>query len=113
MPAEFIPEAGGSVVSNNIMNGVSPLTWAFREPPANSVDNGWRFLSRIDDEEYINDPANLTVYDFNSVIEAEPAVLEIYLLPVGTDLQLIRQDGVLTWVDNETGQPVLTSTPLP
>lgn len=102
---EFIKDAGGSVVSNNLMSGAAPLRWAFREESVNPVDNGWRFLSEIDDDSYINDPANMTVRDFNAVAEVEPAVLEIWALPVGTDLQLARLDGVLTWYDTTTNQP--------
>lgn len=47
---QFISNAGGCVVSKNIIN---------------KNDNGWRFFSDIDTEEYINNPHNLMICDFN------------------------------------------------
>ncbi|WP_020097974.1 DUF2185 domain-containing protein [Microbacterium sp. 11MF] len=103
---EYIPNSGGSVVSKNVLEQRAPVRWAFREDAADAVDNGWRFLSEIDDEDYINDAANMAVVSFNTVIHLEPAVLPILHMPVGTDLTIVRQDGGrIVIIDNETGQP--------
>ncbi|WP_346835968.1 immunity protein Imm33 domain-containing protein [Paenibacillus polymyxa] len=45
-----------------------------REESVNEVDKGWRFFSDIDTDEFIYDPKNMTVYDFNTVVGFEPAV---------------------------------------
>jgi hypothetical protein len=103
--AEFIPQAGGSIVSRRVLDGTSALKWMFREESVNPVDNGWRFLGIDDDEDFINDPANMVVADFNTVAEIEPAIIPIWSLPVGSDLQLVVQDGRRTVYDNATGQP--------
>ncbi len=53
----------------------------FREESQNEVDNGWRFLfSDIDDEAFINNPKNMSICDFNTVANIEPAVIGIYLI---------------------------------
>lgn len=108
-PPEFVRDSGACIVSLNVMNGVAPLRWLVREPSANPSDNGWRFFSAIDDEAYLNRAENLTVASFNDVAMIEPAVIAVYLLPVGSDLELVRQpDGGLFFRDNNTGMPVST-----
>jgi len=73
----------------------------------NPADNGWRFLAEEDDDTYINTPGNLVVVDFNTVAAIEPAVISIYLLPIGSDLQLVEErTGRLVFYDNRTQQPL-------
>lgn len=103
---EFIKDAGGCIVSKNIFDGTGYLKWAIREESINSTDNGWRFFSDIDDDEYINNPDNLIICDFNTVAEIEPAIIAIYLFPIGTDLQLIVENGKRYFIDNITGKEV-------
>ena len=88
-PIEFIRKAGGSIVSKNIINETGKLKWILREKSIDAIDNGWRFFSEIDDDDYISTPDNLVVCDFNTVANIEPAILKIYELPVDSDLQLV------------------------
>lgn len=102
----FIRHAGGSVVSRNILNGTGRLHTAIREAEVNDMDNGWRFLSDIDDDAYLSNPDNLTVVDFNVVAEHEPLVYDIYTLPIGADLTLTAEkDGSFVFFDNSIGLP--------
>jgi hypothetical protein len=95
------------VVSLNVLHLRAPLRWAVRERPVDQADNGWRFFSIADTEEYLADPANLTVAPFNQVAAIEPAIIMIYPMPVGTDLVLVReQDGRMYFVDNRTLEPI-------
>ncbi|MST48964.1 DUF2185 domain-containing protein [Mobiluncus holmesii] len=94
---------GGSIVSKNILLGLGRLTWCLKENPAHELDNGWRFFSDIDDDEYLNDSNNLAVCDWSTVVEIEPAVLPIFDLPVGADLCLMQEDDNKFFVDNKTG----------
>lgn len=104
---EFVKDAGGSILSKHVYDGVAPLKWAFREESMNPVDNGWRFLSLIDDDAFLANPDNMLVVDFNQVVAIEPAVLPILNLPVGTDLQIVSEAGKpIQIIDNATGQPL-------
>lgn len=104
---EFIIKAGASVVSKNIINETGKLKWILREKSIDAVDNGWRFFSEIDDDDdFINNPDNLVVCDFNTVANIEPAILGIYELPIGSDLQLVSENGKIRFVDNLTGKVV-------
>lgn len=104
---EFIKNAGACLVSKNILNGQGRLKWLVREEGIDStVDNGWRFFSDIDTSEYLDNPNNLSVCDFNTVAEIEPAIIAIYLMPVGSDLQLVKENGKIIFFDNITEQPI-------
>lgn len=103
---EYVPDSGASIVSNNILTGRGVLTWLLREEPMNPQDNGWRFLSNIDDDDYINNPDNLQVRSFNTIADIEPAIIGIYGLPVGTDLQLVTKFGRKRFIDNLTGKKI-------
>lgn len=63
----------------NIQNK-GKIKWSFREEPINNEDNGWKFLSDIDTDDFINDPNNMTIYKF-SVIQFEPAILNKFNIP--------------------------------
>lgn len=103
---DFVPNSGACVVSNNVLSGAGKLKWLVREESMNAMDNGWRFLSDIDDNEYLSDPENFSVATFNRVVEIEPAALGIFALPVGSDLELRREGRRLRFYDNNTGLPV-------
>lgn len=106
---QFINNAGGCVVSKNIINKKGQLKWCLREEPMNKNDNGWRFFSDIDTEEYINNPHNLMICDFNTVVDIEPAIIAIYKFPFGSDLELIQNDKGLVFCDSLTGIVVYPS----
>ena len=105
-PTKFIVNAGGCIVSKNIMDGRGKLKWMVRKESVCEIDNGWRFFSDIDDDDYVNNPDNLAVCDFNTVAEIEPAIIGIFLMPVGSDLQLVKSDGVIAFYDNITEKEV-------
>ena len=101
---KFIPDAGGSIVSKNILNHKGNLKWCVREESVNKVDNGWRFFSDIDTEEYLSEADNMCVCDFNTIANIEPAILKIYNCKVGTDVELLEKDGKKFFVNNNTGE---------
>lgn len=106
---EFIQNPGGCVVSNNIINKKGVLKWCIKEKPFNPADNGWRFLSDIDTEDFLNDSANMSIWDFNTIAEIEPAILSIYNLPIGTDVELKHENGKKFFVYTETGELVISA----
>lgn len=93
---------GGCIITRSLYEGASKLKWFFREESVNPADNGWRALGDTDTEEYINIPENNLVVDFDRLVEIEPAVLAIYDMPVGTDLEFDSQRKV--FIDSSTGK---------
>ena len=103
---EFIPGAGACLASRNVLSGAGRVRWMVREESRAAADNGWRIFSDIDTSEYLHDAANLEVVDFNRVCEIEPALIGIWDLPVGSDLQVVDEGRGIEIVDTSTGQPV-------
>ena len=103
---DFVENAGGAVVSRRILDGTGHVKWLLREEPAHPMDSGWRFLSELDDDEYANDPANMVTLEFSTVAAIEPAVFAIYHLPVGSDLQLVVENGARHFLDNVTAEEI-------
>ena len=93
---------GGCIITKSLYEGTSKLKWIFREEGANPADNGWRAIGDTDTEEYINTTGNNMVVDFDRLVEIEPAVLAIYDMPVGTDLEFDAQRRV--FIDSNTGK---------
>ena len=97
---------GGSIASRNILENKGRLKWCIREKSCNDLDNGWRFLSDIDTDEFLQNPSNMVVCDWGTLFEIEPAISAIFDMPVGTDLALEYEDGRKFFVDSETGERI-------
>ena len=41
--------------------------------PVNDLDNGWRFFSELADDLFVNDPRNLTVCSWSTIVSSNPA----------------------------------------
>lgn len=98
---------GGSVVSKNILENKGRLKWCFRENSVNEVDNGWRFLSEIDTDEYLADASNMVICDWGTIFEMEPAIAPIFDMPIGTELTLVYEKDKKFFVYTETGKELV------
>ena len=98
---------GGSIVSKNILEHKGNLKWCIKESPVNELDNGWRFLSDIDTDDFLADPSNMLICDWGTVIELEPAVMNIFNMSQGTDITLINENGKKYFIHTETEEPVM------
>ncbi len=91
---EFIPNAGACLVSRKVLDGEAPVRWMTRHESQAPMDNGWQILSIADTPEYLAEPGNLVIADFNTVCAIEPALIGIWDFPVGTELMLhVDQQG--------------------
>lgn len=102
---------GGSLTTKNLLNGIGKLRWCVREEFQNSVDNGWRFFSDQDTDEYLADTNNWVVCDFGTIVEIEPAVLKIFDLPIGTELMFAVEEGHKLFL-NMDNEKIVLAVPL-
>lgn len=51
------------------------VRYMYREAAFNPNDSGWRFFCGDEDDEYVNDPDNIAVYDIDSILEIDGSVL--------------------------------------
>ena len=92
---------GGSVVSKNILEKCADIyNFEFN-------DNGWRFLSEIDTDEFLADSKNMVICDWGTIFEIEPAIAPIFELPIGTELTLEYDGSQKYFVKSETGEKLI------
>jgi hypothetical protein len=103
---EFIAKAGACLVTKNVLTHAGSVRWMVREDSKAPVDNGWRIFSEVDTEEYLADASNFQITDFNAVCALEPALIGIYDFPVGSDLEILRDDAGIHIIDATTGREV-------
>ncbi|WP_420114025.1 DUF2185 domain-containing protein [Pseudactinotalea sp.] len=105
---EFIPAAGACLATLNVLSGAGKVRWLQRKPSRAPADNGWRIMSHVDTSEYLSDGSNWKIVDFNQVCAIEPALIGIWDLAVGSELQVVRDENGIRIFDTPTGQPIPT-----
>ena len=103
-PIEFIPNAGACLATTNVLSRRGQVRWVVRESPQNPTDSGWRVVSDVDTDEDLSQRDTWRIVDYNDVCTIEPALVDIWGLPVGSDLQLVRDHTGLHLVDTATGR---------
>ena len=98
---------GGCVVSKNILEKRGRLKWCFREESVNNIDNGWRFLSEIDTDEFLADSKNMVICDWGTIFVIETANALFFELPIGTELTLEYDGSQKCFVESETGEKLI------
>ncbi len=103
---KYVENAGSCIVTKSILNGETKFRWLFREEPLNNIDTGWMAFGDSDNDEYVNDPKNLSVVDLNTLINIEPTILNVYEMPIGTDLIFIEEDGDKYFINAKTNEQI-------
>ena len=103
---KYVENAGSCIVTKSILNGETKFRWLFREEPLNNIDTGWMAFGDSDNDNYVNDPKNLTVVDLNTLINIEPTILNVYEMPIGTDLIFIEEDGDKYFINAKTNEQI-------
>lgn len=98
---------GGSIVSRNILEGKGKLKWCIKEDPMNPIDNGWRFLSDVDTDEFLSSPQNMVVVSWETVLSFEPLLIAVFDMPIGTDMYIETTNGKKHFYDTETDEKIL------
>ena len=103
---KYVENAGSCIVTKSILNGETKFRWLFREEPLDNIDTGWMAFGDSDNDDYVNDPKNLTVVDLNTLINIEPTILNVYEMPIGTDLIFIEEDGDKYFINAKTNEQI-------
>ena len=80
---------GGLATDRITVDGL-PVDYMYREAPAFDVDSGWRFFSGTEDQEYVGNSDNSSIYDINTIVNYDQAIIPYLNLPVGTALERVR-----------------------
>ncbi len=58
-------------------------------------DSGWRFFAGDESEEYLADPANVEIYDVNTIANYDPEIVPFLDDPVPVELERAAGSGPL------------------
>ena len=86
----LINPMGACIATDKITVDGELVDYMTREEPQNELDSGWQFFSGTEDQEYIDNPDNSTIYDVNTIANYDPAILPYLDLPIGTQLERVR-----------------------
>ena len=103
---QYIPKAGGSMITRSVLDHQTRIRWVFREESINEVDNGWRVFGESDDEAYINQSQNHAIVDFNTLIDFLPALFNVYDMPVGSELMINYDEAGTHIINTQNGQEI-------
>lgn len=78
------PGRGGCIASDHITVHGLPVRFMYRTHPENANDSGWCFFSGLEDEPYTDNPANLGIYDVNTIANYDPSIIEFLDAPPGS-----------------------------
>jgi hypothetical protein len=93
-PEEIAPIAlglGGCLATDRIVVDGCPVGYMRREVPINPDDSGWRFFAGDETPEYMAENANHGVYDVNTIVNCDPAILPFIDSDIGSEFE--RDEG--------------------
>jgi hypothetical protein len=80
-------ERGICMITRHILDEVHPVGFMYREEPEEELDSGWRFLSGLEDDDYMEQEENSVIVDVDLVLVLEPLVKKYLHLPYGSELE--------------------------
>lgn len=75
---------GACLATDRITVDGMPVGYMYREEPDSETDSGWRFFAGDETDEYVNDPANLALYDINTIANYDPETVPYLTAPAGS-----------------------------
>ena len=82
---------GGCIATDMITVDGNKVGFMYREPPSRPEDSGWRFVSGLESQDYMDDPDHHSVYDVNTIANYDPEIIPFLDSPVGSAFE--RTDG--------------------
>ena len=87
---QLIVPMGGCLATDKITVDGELVDYMIREEPNESIHSGWQFFSGTEDQNYVDDPNNMMIYEVNTIANLDKAIIPYLNLPVGTQLERIR-----------------------
>ena len=77
---------GSCFATDRITVDGAPVGYMYREVPDGAGDSGWRFFEGSELPDYLADAENFEIYDVNTIVNYDPAILPFLDAEVGTAL---------------------------
>jgi hypothetical protein len=78
--SDFVPH-GYIIATAEVAQKRKPVGYLYREPPDSELDSGWRVFSGEEQQEYVDDPGNLAMYNASTIVEIDPSIAPLLAFP--------------------------------
>ena len=86
---KLIEPMGGCIATDKITVDGEIVDYMVRENPENEMDSGWQFFSGTEDQDYIDNSENSSIYDLNTIANYDKAIIPYLNFPFGSKLERI------------------------
>jgi len=94
----LVQNRGGCYATDMILVEGHKIGFMYREEPDFDADSGWRFLAGVESQEYLDDPANLAIYNVNTIANYDPEIIPLLRAPIGSAFERDAGSGVFVEV---------------
>ncbi len=96
---EMAPNRGACFATDRITVQGDSIGYMCRESPTRDIDSGWRFFAGDESDEYVNDPRNISIYDINTIVNYDGAILPYLDAPVGSEFERVESKNEFVLID--------------
>ena len=96
---DLIGNRGACFATDKITVDGLPVGWMYREEPSDKVDNGWRFFSGTEDQDYVDNPENTCIFNTNTIANYDPTIIPYLDFPIGSHLER-NNEGTFTIIED-------------
>ena len=90
---------GSCIATDLITVAGHKVGYMYREEPDNRLDSGWRFMSGLESQEYMDNANNLELYDVNTIANYDEDIIPLLDSPSGYAFERDKVSGRLVKVD--------------
>ena len=76
-------------VTKRLVERKSKIGFAYREKPDNEIDSGWRCFVGVENQEYVDNPANLLLYSIEDIIKLDDSIKSILNSEINTAFEKV------------------------
>jgi hypothetical protein len=87
---DIIKPIGYCIASDKITVEGLKVGFMYREEPESPEDSGWRFLSGDESEDYVEDMGNSMIFDVNTIVNYDAAIIPYLSLSTGSELERVE-----------------------
>ena len=100
----LVPSMGSCIATDMITVDGYPVGFMYREEPTDRFDSGWRFMSGLEEQEYMDNPGNLEMYDVNTIANYDPGIMACLDAPIGCAFERDAVTGEFSLVEAPDAQ---------
>lgn len=89
----LVNDLGTCIATDKIAVQGLPVRFMYREAPVMAGDSGWRFLSGLESDAYMENANNQGAYDVNLIANIDPTVIPLLSAPIDAAFEKTEQDG--------------------